>query len=204
MNTPESERTSKSERYDLKLREILHKSARVFAQKGFHNASMRDISRETGVSLAGLYYYFQTKEELLFLIIQSAFDSVLENLEGSLDRYSGTEKVHFFVENHLRYFVENLPEMKLVSHESDSLSGTYLQKIRDKKRTYFRRLVDILSQPEIQERGGKGKTDPDLAALFLFGMINWPYTWYRPKKSPPIKEIAAGMTRIFLNGYLGS
>ena len=71
MVKPSTGRTEKekTERYDLRLKEILHTSARVFAEKGFHNASVRDISRETGVSLAGLYYYFQTKEELLFLIL---------------------------------------------------------------------------------------------------------------------------------------
>ena len=202
MAKPSTERPQKTERYDLRLKEILHTSARVFAEKGFHNASVRDISRETNVSLAGLYYYFQTKEELLFLILQDAFDSVVEDLEASIQDHQGPDKIRFFVENHLRYFVENLAEMKVVSHESDSLSGPYREKIEEKKRAYLSRLTQILSEPPLRDKRRKDGIDPRLAALALFGMINWIYTWYNPKKKRSIKEIVEAMSEIFLHGYL--
>lgn len=199
MNKTTPERTEKTHRYDQKLSEILHTSARVFAEKGFHNASVRDISRATGISLAGLYYYFQTKEELLFLILEHAFDSVMENLEASVQQYKGREKIHFFIQNHLTYFMENLSEMKVASHESDALRGPYGQKIQEKKRVYFNRLVEILT--EIQR---KPKVDPKIAALALFGMVNWIYTWYHPEKNRRMEEVAAAMSEIFLSGYLRS
>ena len=53
--------------YDEQLQQILKTSAKIFAEKGFHRTSIRDIARATGMSLAGIYYYFRTKEELLFL-----------------------------------------------------------------------------------------------------------------------------------------
>lgn len=204
MVKPSTGRTEKekTERYDLRLKEILHTSARLFAEKGFHNASVRDISRETGVSLAGLYYYFQTKEELLFLILEDAFDSVLGNLEASIQDYQGPDKIRFFVANHLRYFVENLSEMKVVSHEFDSLASPYREKIQEKKRAYVKRLTQILSDLPNQRR--KPVTDPKLAALALFGMINWVYTWYNPRKRRPINEVVEAMSEIFLHGYLRS
>ena len=71
-------------RYDQKLEFILRTSARIFADKGYHSTTMRDISRETGVSLAGLYYYCKSKEELLFLIQDNCFGRVLESLEERL------------------------------------------------------------------------------------------------------------------------
>ena len=71
-------------RYDQKLEFILRTSARIFAEKGYHSTSMRDISRETEVSLAGLYYYCHSKEELLFLIQDNCFGRVLERLERRL------------------------------------------------------------------------------------------------------------------------
>ena len=59
--------------YDEKLQQILKTSAKIFAEKGFHKTSVRDISRATRMSLAGLYYYFTTKEELLYLIQERCF-----------------------------------------------------------------------------------------------------------------------------------
>ena len=204
MAKPSTGRTEKekTERYDLRLKEILHTSARVFAEKGFHKASVRDISRETKVSLAGLYYYFQTKEELLFLILEDAFDSVLENLEASIQNHRGPDKIRFFVENHLSYFAANLAEMKVVSHEFDSLASPYREKIQEKKRVYVKRLTQILR--DLPNKRRKPVIDPRLAALALFGMINWVYTWYNPKKKRPINEIVEAMSEIFLHGYLRS
>ena len=67
-------------RYDQKLEFILRTAARIFAEKSYHSTSMRDISRETGVSLAGLYHYCKSKEELLFLIQDNCFGRVLERV----------------------------------------------------------------------------------------------------------------------------
>ena len=68
-------------RFDEKLALILRTAAAIFADKGYHRASIRDISRATGISLSGLYHYFDSKETLLFLIQDHCFGTVLDNLE---------------------------------------------------------------------------------------------------------------------------
>src|ERR671939_858821 len=92
-------------RYDQKLEFILRTSARIFAEKGYHSTTMRDISRETRVSLAGLYHYCKSKEELLFLIQDNCFGRVLDHLEERLRGVRDPlEKLHIFIENHLAFF----------------------------------------------------------------------------------------------------
>src|SRR5258705_6107469 len=71
-------------RYDQKLEFILRAAARIFANKSYHSTSMRDISRATNVSLAGLYHYCSSKEELLFLIQDDWFCRVLQRPEVRL------------------------------------------------------------------------------------------------------------------------
>src|ERR1041385_2122934 len=71
--------------YDEKLQEILKTSAKIFAEKGFHHTSVRDISRATKMSLSGLYYYFTTKEELLYLIQERCFFPLLEGWRQAID-----------------------------------------------------------------------------------------------------------------------
>src|ERR671928_1804873 len=96
-------------RYDQKLEFILRNAARIFAEKGYHSTSMRDISRETRVSLAGLYYYCRSKEELLFLIQDNCFGRVLERLEERLkDVEDPIAKLSMFIENHLSFFAANM------------------------------------------------------------------------------------------------
>src|SRR5918998_831527 len=100
--------------YDQKLEFILRTAARIFAEKGYHPTTMRDISRETQVSLAGLYHYCRSKEELLFLIQDNCFGRVLERLQERLDETTApVEKLRLVVENHLSFFAANMAEMKV-------------------------------------------------------------------------------------------
>src|ERR1700745_1247783 len=69
-------------RFDPRLSLILDHATEVFCEKGYEGASMRDLSRATGMSLAGLYYYFESKDRLLFLIQKHAFTTILEKLKA--------------------------------------------------------------------------------------------------------------------------
>src|SRR5262245_63605253 len=111
-------------RYDQKLEFILRSAARIFADKSYHSTSMRDISRATNVRLAGLYHYCRSKEELLFLIQDNCFGRVLERLEQQLQKVDEpVVKLCMFIENHLSFFAANMAEMKVLSHEAESLRG---------------------------------------------------------------------------------
>ena len=103
-------------------------AARIFAEKSYHSTSMRDISRATNVSLAGLYHYCKSKEELLFLIQDNCFGRVLERLEAAIATKSTIQsaKLGIFIENHLSFFAANMAEMKVLSHEAESLRGDLL------------------------------------------------------------------------------
>src|ERR1700677_3785080 len=71
-------------RYDRRLAEILAHATDVFCKKGYEGASMRDLSRASGMSLAGLYYYFESKERLLFLIQKHTFSTVVQRIKAGL------------------------------------------------------------------------------------------------------------------------
>jgi AcrR family transcriptional regulator len=191
-------------RYDQKLEFILRNAARIFAEKGYHSTSMRDISRETGVSLAGLYYYCKSKEELLFLIQDNCFGHVLERLEQRLSETGDrVEKLRLVIENHLSFFAANMAEMKVLSHEADSLAGEMGARVSDKKQQYTRLVRRILSEAQQQEQGGgRQKVDLTVATYALFGMMNWIYNWYDPKGKLSVNDLVDNITRLFLHGFL--
>src|SRR3979490_1202753 len=95
-------------RFHRRLGQILDHATEVFCIKGYEGASMRDLSRASGMSLAGLYYYFESKERLLFLIQKHTFTTILENLKACLEDVSDPEqRIRIFILNHLQYFVSN-------------------------------------------------------------------------------------------------
>src|SRR5215213_971607 len=151
-------------RYDQKLEFILRTAARIFAGKGYHSTTMRDISRETSVSLAGLYHYCKSKEELLFLIQDNCFGRVLERLQERLgETNEPVEKLRLVIENHLSFFAANMSEMKVLSHEADSLAGELHARVSGKKQQYTQLVRRILSEAQRAQTGDARKIDLTVA-----------------------------------------
>ena len=189
--------------YDQKLEHILRTSARIFAEKSYHSTSMRDISRATGVSLAGLYHYCKSKEELLFLIQDNCFARVLERLEQRIENVDDPlTKLHIFIDNHLSFFAANMAEMKVLSHEAESLAGDMYSHVSTKKERYARRARKILR--EIQDERSQPPVDLTAATYALFGMMNWIYNWYDPRGKLSVKQLIDNITRLFLSGFLSA
>jgi len=187
-------------RFDRRLGEILGHATAVFCDKGYDAASMRDLSRATGMSLAGLYYYFESKEKLLYLIQKHAFETILAGLRKELEGVSDPEqRVRVFIQNHLEYFLANQKAMKVLSHEDEALKNSYGSEVRAIKREYYRiclGLVEDLVRARGVEFSGR------IAVLSLFGMMNWIYTWHNPRVDADAGALARQMSEIFLNGVL--
>jgi TetR/AcrR family transcriptional regulator, cholesterol catabolism regulator len=199
-------------RFDRRFSEILDYAAEVFAEKGYEGASMRDLSRLSGMSLAGLYYYFDSKEKLLYHIQKHTFTTIIDRLRGRLlSNDDPEERIRIFVHNHVDYAVSNQTAMKVLSHEDDVLKDGHGAELATIKREYYRicvGLVDDLAKSEELKRLGQnaaaaGGVSTRTAVMGLFGMMNWLYTWYKPRVDPSAEIIARQMSDIFLQGVRG-
>jgi AcrR family transcriptional regulator len=185
-------------RFDRRLAEILTHATNVFCEKGYEGASMRDLSRASGMSLAGLYYYFESKERLLFLIQKHSFTTIVQRLKTRLDGVSDAEeRVRIFILNHLEYFLANPASMKVLSHEAEALKNGFASEVAAIKREYYRICVGLLDDLK-RERELQFSTR--IAVLSLFGMMNWIYTWHNPRVDADAEQIAREMGDIFLRG----
>jgi AcrR family transcriptional regulator len=204
-------------RFDRRLGEILDHATAVFCDKGYDAASMRDLSRATGMSLAGLYYYFESKEKLLYLIQKHAFETILAGLRRRLEGVNDAEqRVRVVIQNHLEYFLANQKAMKVLSHEDEALKNSYGAEVRAIKREYYRiclglvedlmraRGVDYLPSKPSTGSLGTSECSGRIAVLSLFGMMNWIYTWHNPRVDADAGVLARQMADIFLNGLLGA
>src|SRR3982751_2515297 len=193
---------SEVSKYDQKLEFILRHAASIFSEKTYHSTSMRDISRATGISLAGLYHYCKSKEELLFLIQDNCFARVTERLETRLaDATDPVEKLRIFIDNHLAFFAANMAEMKVLSHEADSLAGDLHSRVLDKKERYTRLAREILKVVQRHGPSARKPIDLTVATYALFGMMNWIYNWYDPHGKLKVHDLAQHLTQLFLGGF---
>ena len=185
-------------RFDRRLADVLAHASRIFCEKGYEGASIRDLSRATGMSLAGLYHYFESKEELLYLIQKHTFTTMIETLRRKLEVSTDPEeRLRIFIRSHLEYSLANKQAMKVLVHEDDTLKNGRGAEIAGIKKEYYRICFELLEDL----RSAKGlEFSGRLAVLSLFGMINWIYSWHNPRVDADASALAQQMGDIFLRG----
>jgi TetR/AcrR family transcriptional regulator, cholesterol catabolism regulator len=184
-----------------KLELILRHAAQEFAEKGYEGASIRDISRSSGVSLSGLYYYIESKQNLLYLIQIHTFRTILERLQKRLGAAANpVERLRILVSNHLDYFLQHPLEMKVLAHEDDALAGEYRKEVAEIKRRYYGLALEIFE--DLRRSGRARPLSPRVAVLSLFGMMNWIHTWHRSQVDPGAEALSEAMAEMFLHGVI--
>ena len=193
-------RRRRTARYDAKLTAVLSASSALFASKGYERTTIRDVAQATGMSLAGLYYYFKSKEELLFLIQFRVFQSLCEKLREIIKKETDPQAcLHCMIKMHFNYFIRHMNDLRVCSREIESLDGGFYQKVAAKRKEYFDLTQSIFEK--ISNTSGGSSADSRLATLYLFGTLNWIYQWYRPGRYPDASEMASQLSGIYLNGF---
>ena len=186
--------------YDERLDNLLSAAAKIFAAKGFHSTSMRDLSRAAGLSLAGIYHYVAGKDELLFHIQRRCFSEVLAGAEQAVAEGADAEdRLARFIRHHVTFFAGHMDEMKVLSHEADSLAGEPLAEVNELKRRYVELLLGI-----IRETADGQEADVRVATYALFGMLNWTYTWYDPAGPVSPDALAEQFAALYLHGVVAT
>lgn len=188
-----------NDKYHKRQARILRFSAKVIAREGYEKASIRRIAREMGMSISALYYYFKSKEDLLFSIQYTSFAELVEKLEARLEDVTRpNHRLFVLIENHIEHFLNRLNELNICSHEINTLKGTAYKKVWKIRRRYYDIALEIVTALKDSRKGTM--LDPSLATLNLFGMLNWIYMWYEPKKNVTPAMLAEEIYNLFLNG----
>jgi AcrR family transcriptional regulator len=157
---------------------IYRVAAEVMCQKGYAATSMNDIADAVGLTKAGIYHYIRGKEALLFEIMTYAMDMIDEHVMAPAKEVADAEpRLRAIVERHARRIIEVGGAVTILLEEMPALTAAHRRTIRARKRAYFELLRDTLRQ--LAEEGKLRSVDPSIAALNLFGMVNWLSRWYR-------------------------
>jgi len=187
----------RNRQYAKRLSSINKAAARIIARDGFEGASVRRVAAKAKIGLSGIYYYYKSKEDLLYALQKHTFSTLVRLLGERLESVSTPrEKLRAVIENHFQFFVDNVDELKVCVHEIESLSGEYYKKVLHIRREYFALVKDVVKEVI----GNDDRYDPNLAALYLFGSLNWVYMWYDPQKNTDTEKLSQQLEHIFLNG----
>jgi AcrR family transcriptional regulator len=180
--------------------QILTAAAQSFARRGFHQASMREIARAAGLSLAGLYHYIGGKDELLFLVLDRALDTLLAGLEESLAVARTPEgKLLALIRTHLDFAFHHPAELRIINRDHELLAEPRRAEIAATRRSYVERGLAILRELDPHERSGD---DLLSATNLLLGMLNGIGRPPFIRSSDDARSLSGTVGALFLYGFL--
>ena len=181
--------------------EIYRVVARLFAHKGYHSTSMREIARELGMNQSSLYHYFKSKEDILFKLMNDAMDDALATLEEICRTdLSPEDKLNRVLGFYTRYYAGDQERLILLVNEKNSLSEVYRRKLIQKERRYVRLFKEIFE--ELAGHDMIKKIPPSVAIFAFLGMVHYTIKWYHKEGHVGLDELADIFVEIFSKGIL--
>ena len=184
------------ERYDS----ILKAACEVIARRGFHQASIREIARSAGLSLAGLYHYVGGKDELLFLVLDRSLDRLLADLDAALAEARTPElRLLALIRTHLDFGFRHAAALKIINRDWELLAGPPRDESAAKRQSYLTRGLAVLRELDPHRRPG----DELLSATnLLLGMLNGIATRPFLRSREDARALASEVGALFLYGFL--
>jgi AcrR family transcriptional regulator len=189
--------------------EILRTAARLFQQRGYDATSMNDVAGALKLSKGGLYHHFQSKDEILFEIMNHAMEiteeRVLAPVRGIADPQ---ERLRALIRLHIEVVLSPRDrEITVMLHENHPLPPTLRRRINARKKEYVHFVEDLITQVQKEsQRAHHANThanvSPRAAAFALLGMINWIYQWYKPEGNLQSQNLVPQFTNLVFRGIL--
>ena len=191
--------------------EILRTAARLFQQRGYDATSMNDVAAALKLSKGGLYHHFQSKDEILFEIMNHAMEitqeRVINPVRGIAD---AQERLRALIRLHIEVVLSPRDrEITVMLHENHPLPPTLRKRINARKKEYVHFLESLITevQREAQKEaqrthGASGRVSPRAAAFAVLGMVNWIYQWYKPEGDLQAQSLIPQFTELIFGGIL--
>lgn len=167
---------------------LLELATRMFAERGYVAASLRDLAEVAGVTAAAVYYHFPKKEELLRQIVFEGLERLSAQVMNALAGAGSPEgRLEAVIRAHLHYNVECPREAKIIIEESRYLNEVDYAAAREKQLGVLNAYRTCIRQ--LMQEGRLVEAEPSLAAFGITSVILGWYRWYRTD-GPLSKEAA--------------
>jgi len=193
--------TTRAARAGSRLPAILDEAARLFAQNGYHDTSIRDIVRAIGMLPGSLYCHFASKEDLLVAVYEEGVRRMLDAVAVANDGADGDpwDRLERACVGHLEALLQSTPYALVVIRvlpDDVPAARDRLVALRDRFEGVF---ADLIAKLPL-----KLGTDRRTLRLFLLGALNWTQFWYRPGAVSQQRDTPRAIARKMLALVRGS
>ena len=187
--------------------EILRTAARLFQQRGYDATSMNDVAAALKLSKGGLYHHFQSKDEILFEIMDHAMEITQERVLNPVRVIDDPdERLRALIRLHIEVVLSPRDrEITVMLHENHPLPPALRKRINTRKKEYIHFVEALIAEVQGKRnrtRQTKGAVSARAAAFALLGMINWIYQWYKPEGDLQANNLVPQFTDLVFGGIL--
>jgi len=174
---------------------------------------MNDVAAALKLSKGGLYHHFQSKDEILFNLMNHALDVTQERvIDAVQDIADPEERLRALIRLHIEVVLSPRDrEITVMLHENHPLPPALRKRINARKKEYIHFLENLMAevQEKVQEKAqskaqqsyhAKGRVTPRAAAFALLGMINWIYQWHKPEGDLQAQNLIPQFTDLVFGG----
>ena len=184
--------------YDDQREQILARAAKLFAKRGYTATSMNEVAEACGISKPSLYHYVQDKQQLL-VEIAAAHIARLEALvdEVGAETHGPEARVRRLIAAFLAVYASSQAEHRVLTEDVKFLLPADRRRVLDGERKVVAAFADAIAEarPELRDHN----LDKPLTML-LFGMMNWMFTWLRPRGEFSHADMAPVVAELFFGG----
>lgn len=184
-----------------KREQIYEKALEMFIAKGFDQTPLSQIARELNLTKAGLYHYFQSKEELLFFLHQHNMEKNFIPVLEAAEKISNPEKrIAYFLKHYTEKSLTKSAAAKVLVHEINRLKPEHQKIIKKTWRRAFNLIHDAIA--ELESAGKIKVINKTFATFAAIGMCSWTFYWFDYNRGETGGELSDTYINIFLNGLL--
>jgi len=181
--------------------EICRTAAQIFRDRGYDATSVSDIARTLGITKAGLYHYFESKEALLFEITAYGLDRVRDEVIVPARALRDPEaRLRQLVIRHASIATQGRGAIAQLVDEVRALPPPARKRVEERMRAYFDLIRGTLV--ELRSAGRLRDVDPTVATFSLIGTILWLPRWFRQNGRLSREQVANEIANIALGGLL--
>ncbi|MBP9186922.1 MAG: TetR family transcriptional regulator [Bacteroidia bacterium] len=179
--------------------QLIEVAAKLFKQKGFSSASMRDLAAEMGIEAASLYHHIKSKEEILETICFEMANKFIDAITETNDIYfNAEERLRMAIKNHVFIITQNINRSSVFLHEWRSLTEPKLSEFIILRNQYEKGIRVILNDGINEDLFDN--VDEKFAALTILSTVNWINEWYKPDGKMNAEQVAEKLSDFIFGG----
>ncbi|HEX7925483.1 MAG TPA: TetR/AcrR family transcriptional regulator [Bradyrhizobium sp.] len=191
---------TRSENYDEIQQGILTTACGLFARQGYMRASIADLADACKLSRGALYHYFDSKEAILFAILDAHIREMIADVEAAMAGKSATlEQFRAAIQAIVALNARSSDEQRVILNDLSFLGETEQDAIKALERQLVDTIADLLVT--LDKEGKIVKRTKKIYSMMLFGILNFSHTWYDPKGGVDPGEFADMVVDLFLYGF---